>query len=149
MDVSCYKLRPFTRHSLVLLVSGFMMFVYGFLIHTWAPDGPRAASIGIALQIAPLSFWGALWGATGFFAMLSSMWPAAYEKWGYALLTAGSSGWSAVYLTGLFVPGNDLGELTGAVIWGLIGFLWWAVAGLINPDKVVVVFEPESTDGDG
>lgn len=148
MDVSDYKFRPFTRHSLVLLVGGFMLFVYGFVVHTWTPDGPRAASIAVALKLAPLDFWAVLWSCVGFFAMASSVWPAASEKWGYALLTAASSGWSAVYLTGLFISGNNVGEASGAIIWAVIAFLWWAVAGLMNPEKVVVVFEPEPTHGD-
>ena len=125
-----------------------MIFVYGFVIHTWSPDGPRAASITVALKLAPLDFWASLWSATGFFAMLSSKWPAVAEKWGYTLLTAASSGWAAVYLSGLIVPGNSLGETSGAIIWGLIAFLWWAVAGLMNPEKVIVVVEPEHTYGD-
>lgn len=149
MDMSYYKFRPFTRHSLVLLVGGFMIFVYGFVIHTWSPDGPRAASIELALKLAPLGFWGTLWSLTGLLSMVSSIWPVMSEKWGYTLLTAASSGWGAIYLTGLFVPGNSLGEMGGAILWNLIAFLWWATAGLMNPEKVIVVFEPEPTHGDG
>ena len=145
-----YGLRPFQRHSMVLTVGGLIYILYGLVImRTWKPDGPRADAIRAGVDIFPLEVWGWMWVIVGVLSVLSARWPAYLDKWGYAVLTGFSAGWAAVYLAGLFFENNTLAESGGAIVWMLVSFLWWAIAGLMNPDRVVVIEVEVPTNGAG
>lgn len=150
LDHPKYGLRPFKRHSIVVTVGGLVYVIYGFLIlATWAPLGPRASAVSAGLLVAPLSFWALLFIFSGAMAILSSRWPVFNEKWGYVALCGMAATWMAAYLGGLFFDNNTLAETGGALVWGLVAFLWWGIAGLMNPDKVVIVELEVPVDGAG
>lgn len=143
-----YGLRPYKRHSLVLTVGGLVYLFYGLVIlFTWTHEGPRASAISAGLRVAPLTFWGALFVLAGIAAVASSRWPAFNEKWGYIALTGQSATWAAVYLAGLLFDDNTLAETGGALVWGLQTFMWWGIAGLMNPDDVIIVEVEVPEDG--
>jgi len=140
-------LRPWRRHSLVLTISGFVYIIYGVNVSTWSLYGPRAQGVQVALDfINNMEFWGFMWIAIGTIAVISSRWPNMSEKWGYSALIGWAAGWSATYFAGLFVSGNSVAEAGGGLVWALVAYLWWSVAGLVNPDNIIVVAvetEPE------
>lgn len=143
-----YGFRPYKRHSLVLTVAGLAYVIYGLLIlFTWEHEGPRASAISAGLSTAPLAFWGALFVLAGIVALVSSRWPAVSEKWGYVVLTGQSANWAAVYLAGLLFDNNTLAQTGGALLWGLLAFLCWALTGLMNPDDVVILEVEVPEDG--
>lgn len=139
--------RPWVRHSLVLMVAGLAYFCRGFLYLTTEATHEQNTSLTVALDKAPMWFWGSAFMATGLMAIISSRWPPVAEKWGYMVLTGLSSGWSATYLTGVIFEHTPVTNLGGAVIWALLAFMWWAVSGLVNPGQAVVIIEHEVKEG--
>lgn len=140
LDHPKYGIRPFTQHSMVIVVGGLVYICIGLMmIMTWTYDGPRASAISAGLMVAPLGFWGSLWMFIGVAVVASSRWPNNKEKWGYTALAGMAGVWAAVYLAGLLFDNNTLSETGGAFSWGLVAFLWWAVARLANPDRTVII----------
>lgn len=128
-----FALRPWRRHSLVLLVAGILYVLIGtsYTLPTVDPD--REAALAVALYWAPMPVWGAVWILTGLTAILSSRWPPASETWGYTVMSGTAALWSAFILAG--VPlGSDPANITGALVFAVLAFLWWANAGLLNPE---------------
>lgn len=141
-----FKLRPFKRHSLVLLMAGTVYMLIGASYMINSLGQLQAESLVIALIWAPIKFWGGVWFGVGLLAVISSRWPPVFESWGYMVLTALSAGWSATYLMGMIVEHTPTTNLRSVAAWGLIAFLWWAVSGLLNPDKEAV--QTHGTGGD-
>lgn len=133
------RMRPWSRHSMVLLVAGLVYIGVGCSLITNDLSPARARSLAIALQFFPADFWGWVWVICGIMAVISSRWPAVAESWGYVVLTGLSSGWSATYLMGVIVLDVPRINISSALVWGLVAFMWWAISGLVNPDKVVVI----------
>lgn len=142
-----WGIRPFKRHGLVLMVAG-IFYVGSGLIYIFAePTASRKQALIVALNFFPLEFWGSIFVLTGLLAFISSRWPPVAETWGYMVLSALSAGWSATYAAGVMFEDSAISNLTGALNWGLLAFLWWAISGFVNPDKtVVVVINDERTD---
>lgn len=133
-----WGLRPWKRHGLILMVVGFLYTLVGFNYIT-APYSPsREHSLSVVLQFAPIQFWGAVFIFAGLLSMLSSRWPPFTETWGYMVLTGMSTGWSATYLTGMIFFGSPATNVTQVILWGCLGFIWWAISGLLNPDNTGV-----------
>lgn len=150
LDHPEYGLRPWKRHSIVVTVGGLVYIAFGLMIIlTWTDDGPRANNMSAGLLVAPMDFWGYLTIWSGLMAVVSSRWPAFHERWGYIALTGNAGVWGAIYLGGLFFDANAMSEATAGLLWGLIGFMWWGISGLMNPDKVVVVEVEVPIDGAG
>ena len=133
------RIRPWKRHSLILMVAGFLYAVVGFAYTTAAPNPGRARSLSFILEIAPQQFWGGLFIFSGILTMVSSIWPKDSGPWGYMILTGLSTGWSSIYLIGLLFFGSTTMNVTQIVLWAILAFMWWAISGLINPDEVVVI----------
>lgn len=135
MKLSSYwGFRPFKRHDLILFVAGLIYVGTGVAYILAKPNPGRFAALEVVLRIAPLSVWGILFISAGALSMLSSRWPPASEAWGYVVLTAISAGWSAAYASGIVFANSPLSNVNGALVWGLVSFLWWAVSGLRNPE---------------
>ena len=81
--------------------------------------------------------WGFVFMTVGVLAIISSRWPPVSETWGYQALTGLSAGWAAFYLMGVLFHDSSPSNLSGFLSWGLIGFLWWAVSGLVNPKSLI------------
>lgn len=142
-----WSTRPFKRHGLVLTVAGISYILTGITYILAEPTENRKIALRIALEWFPIEFWGSVFIVVGASAIISSRWPKFSDSWGYALLTGLSLGWSATYLMGVIIEDSPISNLTGALNWGLLAFLWWAISGFVNPDKTVVVVITD--DGDG
>lgn len=129
---SLYGLRPWRRHSLVLLVLGAIYFLVGVTYGLAHPTKERIESLQLALNIMPLRGWGFVWMAVGAMGMISSRWPIPSEKWGYTVLSGMSALWACFYAWGPFY-GAPASTLTATLAWGGLAFLWWAISGLVNP----------------
>lgn len=136
-DYRWLALRPFQRHSLVLTVAGGVYVTFGIALATTEPTPDRVSGLRLALAFAPLQVWGGLWAVVGLLAIISSRWPPASKTWGYAVLTGMAVCWAGMYACGVWLLGAPASALNGTLVWGLVAFLWWAIAGLVNPDDVL------------
>lgn len=141
--------RPWVRHSLVLMVAGLAYLCRGILYLTAEPTPGQNESLTVALDKAPMWVWGLAFCAAGAMSIISSRWPPVAEKWGYMVLTGLSSGWAATYLTGVIFEHTPASNLGGALIWALLAFMWWAVSGLVNPGQAIVIIEHEVVEEEG
>ena|ERR1044072_354671 len=127
-----------TRHSTILMVVGFLFVLVGVQYILTKPSPGREIALAVILQVAPIQFWGSLFIVAGLLSMLSSRWPPMTETWGYMVLTGLSSGWAATYLMGIIFFDSPATNTTQVILWGCLAFLWWAISGLLNPDKTAV-----------
>lgn len=133
-----WGLRPWKRHSLILMVVGFLYTLVGFQYIVTESTANRERSLAVVLQFAPIQFWGAVFMLAGILSIISSRWPPFTETWGYMVLTGLSAGWSATYLTGMLFLHSPATNSVQVILWGCLGFIWWAISGLLNPDKTAV-----------
>ena len=130
-----WGLRPWKRHSTILMVVGFLFVLIGVGYAFSPPTEGRQRSLKVLLDIAPIQYWGGLFVLAGVMAMLSAKWPPFAESWGYMVLTGMSSGWSATYLMGWLFFNSPITNLGQSLVWGILGFMWWAISGLPNPER--------------
>jgi hypothetical protein len=133
-----WGLRPWKRHSTILLVGGSLYILVGFQYAITKTTPGREVALAVVLQVAPINFWGSLFVIAGLLTIISSKWPPMTETWGYSVLTGFSSGWAATYLTGIIFYHSPKANLTQVFLWGVLGFMWWAVSGLPNPERPAV-----------
>lgn len=132
-------IRPWKRHSLVLLVTGLVYILIG-VAYGFSPATPqRKEALKFALIWTDGSFfiWGMVWILAGVLAIVSARWPPVSETWGYTVLTGLAAGWSAFYCVGVIFGDSPVSNLTQTLIFGLLAFLWWAISGLTNPEQVL------------
>jgi len=124
-----------------LLVVGFLFILAGVQYLLTKTTENRERALRVVLQLAPIQFWAGVFIFAGVLAIISTKWPPLAETWGYMVLTGLSSGWSATYLTGVIffhAPVTNIGQ---SIIWGSLGFTWWAISGFPNPERVESVDE--------
>lgn len=132
------ELRPWRRHSLVLLVGGLVYICVGVIYSTLDELTPRQERVfAIALRVFEMDGWGVIFIVVGLLAVASARWPAFSDSWGYGVLTGLSSGWSTVYILGYFFGSAPISNLTVGALWLIIACMWWAISGLINPEEVI------------
>lgn len=131
-----FDLRPWKRHSLVLMVAGLVFVLVGISYILTEPTPSRLAALSVARSWMSFEAWGCVFIFAGFLAILSSRWPPVSKTWGYMVLTGLSAGWSAFYAMGVIFKDSPPSNLSGTLSWGLIGFMWWAISGLLNPNDV-------------
>lgn len=129
--------RPWQRHSLVLAVAGLGHIAVGLTYIFPAQTQAREVALAFALNVMPLGAWGGLFVASGVLAIISSRWPPFSVTWGYTVLTAMASAWASFYAAGIFFGQAPFSSLSGVFIWGLMGFMWWAISGLLNPELII------------
>lgn len=139
------RIRPWRRHSLVLLIAGMVYISLGWTYALTESTAARKQALQVPLSLAPMPVWGAVFVVVGCLAVLSSRWPPASETWGYTAMSSLSALWMMFYVWGM-VLGAPSSSLVGAFTWAIIGFMWWAISGLLNPDDLQVK-QPPSTDG--
>lgn len=147
-DYRWLELRPWQRHSTVLVVAGLVYVAFGVTLMLTDPEPTRTTGLRFALSMMPLNGWGAVWITVGGLAVLSARWPPASKTWGYTALSLLAMFWGGVYALSVAffdAPSNDL---RGAIVWGLVVFLWWAIAGLTNPDDLRDVVDDVLTRDD-
>ena len=81
------RLRPTTRHSLVLFVAGAVYFAIGFSYFKIDVTPERARALVVALEWFSLRTYGVTFMLCGFLICVSAKWPSASDKWGYTILT--------------------------------------------------------------
>ncbi len=128
-------IRPWTRHSLVLIVAGTVYMMIGWVYLNTATGAPTWQALVIAREWFSLDVWGFVWILSGVLAILSARWPPKIETWGYMALTGLSAGWGAFYVLGVILGENALGTLAVGFMWFLVAFLWWAISGLLSPES--------------
>lgn len=127
-------LRPWRRHSLVLVVAGAVYVSIG-IAYILGPTNPtRDQALRVPLHWLPLCAWGVVFLVAGALAFVSARWPPASETWGYSTLSGLSALWACFYLAGAVLGAT--GALPGALVWSLVAFMWWAIAGLHNPEDL-------------
>lgn len=126
------------RHDVILCVGGLLYALVGVYYMKTSAAASRGISLEILLRIAPMSFWGGCFVAAGVVGIISSRWPPFAETWGYVVFTSISAGWAGAYLTGMVFGDAPATNWISTFVWGLFAFLWWAVSGLLNPDKTAV-----------
>lgn len=128
--------RKFERHSLVLVFAGVIYMAIGLVYLVTGPSPYRTQGLYYALQIMGYHQWGAIFVLSGGAAVLSSRWPPLNESWGYILLTGLSTGWATFYAAGVIFHDTPPTNIIGALCYGLLGFMWWAISGLVNPTRL-------------
>jgi hypothetical protein len=108
------------------------------------PSEARLEALYYADNLLPYRYWGILFVVAGILASVSSRWPPVSETWGYTVMTGLSSAWSTFFLAGVLLHESDPVNLTAALIWGLVAFLWWAISGLVNPRSSIAVAQNEN-----
>lgn len=133
-----WGLRPWKRHSTILTVVGFMFVLVGinYTFGNRVVPG-RQIALEVILRIAPIQVWGCLFIAAGLLSMISAKWPPMAETWGYMVLTGLSAGWAASYLTSIIFFHAPATNLTQVLVWSCLAFMWWAISGLPNPEKMM------------
>lgn len=131
-----WGVRPWSRHSLVLLVAGLVYIAIGVAYFNAVVPPDRAVAIQVGLELTSIRGWGVLFFLSGLCAVVSSRWPPFAEKWGYTVLTGLSAGWAAVYGLSIIFSNSPITNLTTFLLWNLVAFLWWAISGLLNPPAV-------------
>lgn len=99
----------------------------------------RNIALHYAFLLMPQQAWGCVFVAAGLTSVISSRWPPISETWGYIVLTSLSAGWAAFYAVGIIFYESPSTNFSGAMTWGLVAFMWWAISGLVNPPAVVMV----------
>lgn len=134
-----FSLKPWNRHSLVTLVGGLGYIATGVLfVDARGLSERQERTWEYAVAIMPLDMWGLLYILVGLIVALSSIWPRVGFNWGYSLLTGLAAAWSSIYLLGYFFGDAPKSNLYFGLSWGLTAFTWWAVSGLLNPDRRAV-----------
>lgn len=128
-----FALRPWRRHGLVLAVLGAVYILIGLSYVLTDLSPMRQSSLRVALALMSLEGWGVVWIIAGLLAILSSRWPPASETWGYTLMSGLAALWGSFYATAIGL-GASVQAVTGALVWFMVAFLWWAISGLKNPD---------------
>ena len=134
-----WGLRPWRRHSAAVLAAGCVYIAIGVTYILTAPAESRTSSLALALAVMPLRGWGVVWIIAGSLAVISSRWPPASETWGYSALSSVTALWAAFYVLGVLVMDAPMQSLTAGLMWGLIAFMWWIIAGLRNPDTAIII----------
>ena len=134
------RLRPWRRHSLVLAVAGPIYIAFGCIYVFTEPTPERLSNLRLAAAVMPIHLWGIPWILGGILALVSARWPPASETWGYTVLAGLASCWAGCFAVAPFL-GASWAALNGSLIWTMVAFLWWAVAGLANPNVLTAMTE--------
>ena len=118
------------------MVVGFLFVLAGVQYLVTESTANREKALIVVLRLAPIQFWACIFILAGLLAILSTKWPPMAETWGYMVLTGLSWGWSATYLTGVFFFHSPVTNVGQSIIWAALGFMWWAVSGFPNPEKM-------------
>lgn len=135
-----WGLRPWSRHSLVLLIAGVSYVAIGLSFRSYSLSQvpkQQLVNLTLALRWLPLKTWGTIFIVFGGLVVISSRWPRETRLWGYIILTGLSSVWSGFYFASVIVYRSTVNNLAGGLTWGLFAFMWWAISGLLDPGVVI------------
>lgn len=131
-----HAVKPWNRHGLILTVVGVAYILIGITYAIAPPSEARREALHLAFSIMPFSWWGVGFIVVGIISTMSSRWPSLPRTLGYSTLTGWSAAWAGFNIVGgLSQHDTHLSYAAGGLAWGLMGFLWWAISGLICPPK--------------
>ena len=129
-------LRPWQRHSQVVAGAGLVYIAYGVNLMFTQPSDTRLRGLELGLSWWSLEAWGVVWVSTGLLGLVSTRWPPASETWGYSALAALAALWGLFYALGMIFLSTPMNGIAGALVWGLVAYLWWGISGLRNPEEI-------------
>jgi hypothetical protein len=130
-------MRPWQRHSQVVAGAGLVYVAYGVNMLFIEPSDARVRGLELGLSWMSLHAWGVIWVFVGMLGLVSTRWPPASETWGYSALAGLAALWSLFYALGMVFLGTPVNGIAGALVWGLVSYLWWGISGLRNPEEIV------------
>lgn len=131
--------RPWQRHSLILMIAGSIYIGIGLSYMRTDISPIKAQALHVALSWMDIKHWGVVFVIAGALAIISARWPPISETWGYTVLTGLSAAWASFYGTAVVFDFSMESNFSSALVWFLIAFLWWAISGLVNPTRRLVV----------
>lgn len=134
LDHNWLGVRPLRTHSMVLIVAGLVYIAIGISYVVATPTPERLRALEYALLWLDYNNWGYVWMLIGFLSIISSRWPPVSETWGYTALTGQASAWGLFYAASILFGDAPNSTISGVLSWGLIGFMWWAISRLVNPE---------------
>lgn len=128
--------RPWNRHSLILVAAGLTYISVGVTrLHTNGDVGTDH-SLYYADRLMDLPYWGFVFIFVGLISIVSARWPFHPKNLGYTALSGCSAGWGAFYIVGFSPDPSGYAALGVGLMWTLVAFLWWGISGLISPSEV-------------
>lgn len=95
--------------------------VFAFSYFNPPPEQRQAASLRYVADVAPLWFWGALWGAVGLLCLICAF--RRHDKTAFAAAIAVKILWGGLYLSGAFVAHLERAYVSAG--------LWLCIAGFV------------------
>lgn len=126
-------IKPWNRHGLILLTAGFAYILIGIAFMLSEETPIRRENLRHMLSLMPFDWWCVGFVIVGVLSILSSRWPSKPRTLGYSALTGWTVLWSGLYIFGGLSDPLHWGYVAIGLGWGMLGFLWWAVSGLISP----------------
>lgn len=136
MRESFFVVKPWTRHSLILIMAGVGYIFTGIIKIFTTPTETQKDALYYAVSIMPMHYWGVGFIIIGLIAFLSSRWPVWPKTFGYTVLTGWSSAWAAFYIIGGIAAQGQIVYFSTGAVWALVAFLWWAISGLVSPEEL-------------
>lgn len=133
--IDWFSLKPWDRHSGILVVAGVAYMVIGGLYILDVQSQTQYEAMYYALRIMSFNAWGCGFILIGLTSILSARWPNWPKAWGYVVLTGWSSAWSMFFIAGALLTEARIVYFSMGALWALLAFLWWAVSGLVSPSK--------------
>lgn len=134
-------MRPIRTHSVVLMVAGFAYIAIGLTYLTADPTYAKLEALKFAINWLSYNDWGYVWILVGLLSIVSSRWPPVSETWGYTVLTGQAAAWALFYAAGVAFADAPVANFSAVLSWGLIGFMWWAISRLVNPEVLTHVMQ--------
>lgn len=126
-------IKPWNRHGLILLTAGFAYILIGIAFMLSEETPTRRENLHHMLSLMPFDWWCVGFVIVGVLSVLSSRWPSKPRTLGYGALTGWTVLWSGFYIFGGLSDPLNWGYVATGLGWAMLGFLWWAVSGLICP----------------
>lgn len=125
--------KPWDRHGLILVTAGVSYILVGIAFLLSEETETRRKNLQYAIDIMPYKCWCMVFIVVGVIAIISSRWPSTPRTLGYSILTGWTAAQAAVYILGGLSDPLNLSYVATGFVWCLVGFLWWAIGGLICP----------------
>ena len=128
--------KPWQRHGIAILISGLFMTFYGFSLLRDGPEFDRNVDMmRVAIRLFPLDFWAAIFVVAGLGSAIFSRFKKFRPPWAYSVFCGLAGTWTAQYFAGYILVDGPPRSLYYGSLWACLLGIWWAVSGMVNPDK--------------
>lgn len=128
-----HHVKPWDRHGLILMTAGLAYILIGIAFLSSEVTQSREDNLRHVLRVMPYDVWCAAFVVVGIISIISSRWPSKPRTLGYATLTGWTSACAGFYIIGGLSEPMNTAYVAIGFVWGMMGFLWWAVSGLVCP----------------